>query len=125
MAKTYHAYKIGLDGRRCAPPKVLRRSSDEAAVREARMLLDGHDVEIWQAHRFVLRLQYRQGRKRYTCASGPLSYKIQRELNPLREMVCEACAGAGHTVSETSTNHMRRAYAPRCPVCAGKGRLPL
>jgi hypothetical protein len=123
--KTYYAYEIGPDGRKAKPTKVFRRSTDEAAVREARKLLNGHDVEIWRGKRFVLRLQYRRGAKRFTHASGPLSLRIHRELRPVREKVCEACAGTGHAVSQAPTGRMLRAYQPRCVVCGGKGRVPL
>jgi hypothetical protein len=122
MTKTYSVYEIGSDARRRGPPKIFRRATDEAAARKARMLLDGCDVEIWQGKRFVLRLQYRRGGKRITRPSGPLSYKIQRELRSVLEKVCEACAGKGSVVSEAST--MRKVYAPRCTVCGGKGRVP-
>jgi hypothetical protein len=46
------------DGNRIAgPPKFGQCSSDQEAIVEARKLLDGLDIEIWQAARVVTRLK--------------------------------------------------------------------
>jgi hypothetical protein len=36
------------DGRLAAPAKVIVRPSDEAAIEDAKKLVDGHDTEVWQ-----------------------------------------------------------------------------
>ena len=48
----YRAYIIGPDGH------VLRRidlfcTDDDAAIRQAKQLVDGHDVELWQLDRRI------------------------------------------------------------------------
>jgi hypothetical protein len=55
----YRAYIIGPDGR------VLRRIDlfcvdDEAAKKQARQLIDGHDVELWQFDRRIAEFKHEE-----------------------------------------------------------------
>jgi hypothetical protein len=36
------------EGRLAAPAKVIVRPTDKAAIRDAKKLVDGHDIEVWQ-----------------------------------------------------------------------------
>lgn len=49
----YRLYKIGPDGHIAGPPPVVECQDDLIAIKEARKLLDGHDIEIWQGSRIV------------------------------------------------------------------------
>ena len=55
---------------------------------------------------------------------GPLSLKARRKLMPVQERRCEKCNGTGIMREKQPRDLTRRIYAPRCPVCNGKGRLP-
>jgi hypothetical protein len=54
----YHAYIIGSDGRfyRSVP---LDCANDVEAVEQAKLLLDGHDVELWQLDRKIAMLGHK------------------------------------------------------------------
>jgi hypothetical protein len=49
----YRFYLIGTDGRIVAPPYNIEAPDDPAALSEAKKLVDGHDVEIWEGPRKV------------------------------------------------------------------------
>ena len=52
----YRVYKLRDDGRISGPPHVIDCRDDEAAMREARRLLEGHVCEVWDLARFVGRI---------------------------------------------------------------------
>ena len=56
MSKPYRIYTIGSDGKFAGVPKLIECSDDEEAVAKAMQVVDGHDVEIWEAMRLVARL---------------------------------------------------------------------
>lgn len=39
------------------PPKILQFAGDQEAIAEAKKLLDGLDIEIWDGARVVIRLK--------------------------------------------------------------------
>jgi hypothetical protein len=41
-------------------PSVLVCSTDESAVKLAKSLLNGHDLEVWEGGRLVIRLQSKE-----------------------------------------------------------------
>lgn len=49
----YRFYIIGKDGHVDGPPASHDEPDDFAAIAKARQLLDGHDIEIWEAQRLV------------------------------------------------------------------------
>ena len=51
----YRAYIIGTDGHFIRFEPLIWRD-DHEAIAEAKRLVDGHDIELWSANRFVLRL---------------------------------------------------------------------
>jgi hypothetical protein len=52
----YRAYIVGSDGHfQKVVPFVCE--SDEAAIEQAKQLVDGHDVELWQLDRHVAKLE--------------------------------------------------------------------
>lgn len=55
----YRAYIIGDDGH-FQTVRVLQCPDDAAAIAEAKKLLDGHDIELWQLGRFVAYLKQDQ-----------------------------------------------------------------
>jgi hypothetical protein len=52
----YRVYKLREDGRISGPPHVIDCRDDEAAMRQARHLLEGHVREVWDLARFVGRI---------------------------------------------------------------------
>ena len=50
----YRAYIIGSDGH-FRDAVVLECADDDAATEQARQLVDGHDVELWQRGRKIAR----------------------------------------------------------------------
>jgi hypothetical protein len=53
----YRIYTLAKDNRIVAPPDMVECDSDADAILEARILLDGMDVEVWQGARIVTRLR--------------------------------------------------------------------
>jgi len=53
----YRIYTVKKDGHLIGPPKVVECPNDEAAVTEAKQLLDGLVIEVWQGPRVVMRLE--------------------------------------------------------------------
>jgi len=52
----YRAYLIK-DKHIAAAPTMIEADADDAAIEQARQLVDGHDVELWQGPRFVIGLR--------------------------------------------------------------------
>ena len=54
----YRAYILGIDGHRFIRAKdfLSNHRDDAAAMKAAKQLLDGHDVELWDCGRLVARL---------------------------------------------------------------------
>jgi hypothetical protein len=53
----YRLYTLKNDGHIAGPPKILQCADDQEAIAEAKKLLDGLDIEIWQGARVVIRLK--------------------------------------------------------------------
>jgi hypothetical protein len=51
----YRAYIVGQDGHFISATE-LECADDEAALKYAKQLVNGHDVEIWSGPRFIARL---------------------------------------------------------------------
>ena len=51
---TYRAYHIKDDKHFAGPPAIIEAADDAAAIEQARQLVDGHDVELWESARFVI-----------------------------------------------------------------------
>ena len=49
----YRFYTIAKNGHVLKPPKAFEFPNDQTATKEAKQLLDGHDIEIWQGARVV------------------------------------------------------------------------
>jgi DnaJ-class molecular chaperone len=46
-----------------------------------------------------------------------------RKSSPPAERKCDACNGTGFLEAKQPAKPGRKIYPPRCPKCAGKGRL--
>jgi hypothetical protein len=55
----YRVYVIGTDGH-FVKAVELDRASDSAAIETAEQFIDGHDLEVWQGDRFIIRLVPRE-----------------------------------------------------------------
>jgi hypothetical protein len=55
----YRVYVIGLDGH-FVKAVELDRANDSAAIETAEQFIDGHDLEVWQGDRFIIRLVPRE-----------------------------------------------------------------
>ena len=53
---TYRIYNFNESGHLLEPPKVIECENDEAAVKEAKQLLDGKLIEVWEKARCIIRL---------------------------------------------------------------------
>lgn len=53
----YRIYTLASGNRIVAPPDLIECATDAEAIREARILLDGLDVKVWQGARIVVRLR--------------------------------------------------------------------
>ena len=49
-------YPVNRAGRILGPSNVIVCADDQDAIHQAQQAMNGHDVEIWQAARLVLRL---------------------------------------------------------------------
>jgi hypothetical protein len=54
----YRAYAVGLDGHFIGFEALICRDDSEA-IAEAKRLIDGHDMEVWNGDRFVIRLLHK------------------------------------------------------------------
>jgi hypothetical protein len=52
----YFLYELDPDGHISRPPNVIACDDDEAAIREAKQRVNGHDLEIWHMDRLVARV---------------------------------------------------------------------
>ena len=52
----YRAYIIGLDGHFIRVEFLSKHADDASAIEAARQIVDGHDVELWDRDRMVIRL---------------------------------------------------------------------
>jgi hypothetical protein len=52
----YRVYPVNHAGRILGPSTVIECANDPEAIHEAQQAVDGHDVEIWQEARLVVRL---------------------------------------------------------------------
>jgi hypothetical protein len=56
----YQAFAIGSDGRFVLYEPLIC-DNDNDAIAKARRLVDGHDIELWNGARLVIRLSYKPG----------------------------------------------------------------
>jgi hypothetical protein len=49
----YRYFNIGKEGQVAGPPTANDMPNDAEAIAKAKQLLDGKDIEIWQAERIV------------------------------------------------------------------------
>jgi hypothetical protein len=59
----YRLYRVDSLGHVAGTPECFSCESDEAAIERARQAVDGHDMELWQLDRLVIRLES-QAKKR-------------------------------------------------------------
>jgi len=52
----FRVYQIK-DGHLISPSRIIEAENDDAAIAEAKQLVDGYDVEIWTGKRLVTTLQ--------------------------------------------------------------------
>ncbi len=55
--RSYRIYTLSRDEHINRPPRVITCEDDAAVLEEARQLLDGHALEIWDGTRLVGRLE--------------------------------------------------------------------
>jgi hypothetical protein len=53
----YQLYHLDSSGHIDRPPDGFACENDEAAIAKAKQLVDGHDVELWDLDRLVVRLE--------------------------------------------------------------------
>jgi hypothetical protein len=52
----YRAYIIGIEGRFIGAEVLSNHVDDAAAIEATKQLIDGHDIELWDRDRLVVRL---------------------------------------------------------------------
>jgi hypothetical protein len=57
----YRLYHLDISGHLAGPPDGLTCENDQTAIERAGRLLDGHDLELWQRDRLVIRLHSKGG----------------------------------------------------------------
>lgn len=57
----YRAYEVGLEGHFIGSEPLVCADDAEATER-ARQMVDGHDIELWNAGRLVVRLKHNPAR---------------------------------------------------------------
>ena len=57
--REYRVYVLNAGGHVDAPARIITHTDDDAAIQHARQLLDGHDIELWDGPRLVIRLEHR------------------------------------------------------------------
>jgi hypothetical protein len=57
----YRAYHLKEDRHIAGPPTMFASPDDTDAIKEARKLIDGHDIELWEGSRFVIGLSSKDG----------------------------------------------------------------
>jgi len=55
----YRAYSVGDDGHFNAS-RAFKCANDDDAIVWAKQLVDGHDVELWNGDRFVIKLEHQE-----------------------------------------------------------------
>lgn len=58
---TYRAYCVGRDGRLGSVPTVIEAADDDGAIEQARQLVDGTGIELWDLARRVVVLPPKGG----------------------------------------------------------------
>jgi hypothetical protein len=53
----YRLYRLDKDGHVAGPADGFKCEDDQMAIARAKQLMDGHDVELWQLGRLVVRLK--------------------------------------------------------------------
>jgi hypothetical protein len=53
----YRVYTMTKDTHVEGPAAVVTCDSDQEAIRQAKQMVDGHDVELWDGGRFVTRIR--------------------------------------------------------------------
>jgi hypothetical protein len=53
----YRVYQIDKKGHILGPAEVITCDDEEEAVRKAKSLVNGHDLEVWQGEPYLGRLQ--------------------------------------------------------------------
>lgn len=52
----YRLYQIGPEGRIDAPAEIIECDSDAEVIARAKAMMDGHNIEIWDGARVVVKL---------------------------------------------------------------------
>jgi hypothetical protein len=52
----YRIYTLDFNGHIVGPAKVIECADDDGAVQEALLAAGGHDVELWEGKRLIVRL---------------------------------------------------------------------
>lgn len=52
----YRLYKLAHNGHIAEPSFIITQPTDEDAIEQVKQLLDGHDLELWQGQRLVIKL---------------------------------------------------------------------
>jgi hypothetical protein len=58
--RDYRLYRLDKSGHIDGPPDGFWCENDEIAIERAKILLDSHDLELWQLGRLVIRLRHKQ-----------------------------------------------------------------
>ena len=53
----YRIYKLIQGGHIAAPPVIITQPTDDDAIAQAKQLLDGYDLEIWDGARLIVSLE--------------------------------------------------------------------
>ena len=54
---TYRIYSVTSDGHIAGPAAVVTCKNDQEAISRAQQLKNGHDVELWDHNRFIVKIR--------------------------------------------------------------------
>lgn len=102
--RDYRAYILGIDGHRFVRVKGFSSDlpDDEAALSAAKRLVDGHEIELWDAGRLVARL-------------SPNGELVSPELAPLMIPAAPAASETNSTKSPNSLSLSRVSESAGAP----------
>ena len=86
----YRIYFIDRANHISRPPEIIECADDQEAAEKARQFLDGHDVELWDLGRFVMRIPHELGIgiMAASCVDGPQLTTFFREEHWSLAVMC-------------------------------------
>ncbi len=76
----YRGYRVGSEGRFVGIPIEVDWVEDQEAIRKAKQAADGHDIELWDGSRLVVRLSEKGSNARPLTAAPKTPSQLLRDI---------------------------------------------